>query len=137
VGAFGTVLSSTDGGLSWTVVGSPVGESLLDVAAVDASHMWMCGQNGRIVRFVGWGSSGPDWDVQTSNTTATLNGIHFVDPLRGWVVGTTGALLHTEDGGATWVPATSNTGVTLNDVLFRNPDDAWIVGSNGFIQHFH
>jgi photosystem II stability/assembly factor-like uncharacterized protein len=137
VGSFGVVLYTDDGGNTWTGVGSPVGDSLFDVAAVDATHMWMCGQNGRIASFAGWGPLGANWTVQDSSSIATLNGIDFVDSQRGWAVGTTGALLHTEDGGASWLPAVSGTTVTINDILFRNPDDAWAVGSTGFIQRFH
>lgn len=137
VGSAGVVLYTSDGGLSWTSTGSPVGDALFDVATVDPTHMWMCGQNGRIVTFTGWDALGATWVVQNSNSIATLNSIDFVDTQRGWAVGTTGALLRTEDSGATWVPAVSSTTVTINDILFRNPDDAWAVGSNGFIQRFH
>jgi photosystem II stability/assembly factor-like uncharacterized protein len=42
------------------------------------------------------------WQMQTSNTTADLRGIHNVGNGVAWASGTNGTVLRTEDGGAVW-----------------------------------
>ena len=42
---------------------------------------------------------GVTWTPQLSNSTPGLNGIHFVDALRGWAVGDAGKIIHTSNGG--------------------------------------
>jgi photosystem II stability/assembly factor-like uncharacterized protein len=39
------------------------------------------------------------WSPQVSNSAQNLNGVWFVDPLRGWAVGDGGRILHTAKGG--------------------------------------
>ena len=47
-------------------------------------------------------SSLAQWQIQTSNTTADLRGIHSVGNGIAWASGTNGAILRTEDGGNLW-----------------------------------
>ncbi len=42
------------------------------------------------------------WDLETSNTTADLRGIHSVGNGVAWASGTHGTVLRTEDGGYVW-----------------------------------
>lgn len=35
-------------------------------------------------------------------TSYTLNGVKFVSPDKGWLVGQAGTIFYTEDGGKTW-----------------------------------
>jgi photosystem II stability/assembly factor-like uncharacterized protein len=42
------------------------------------------------------------WQMQTSNTTASLRGIHNVGGGVAWASGTNGTVLRTEDGGYVW-----------------------------------
>src|SRR3954471_4126277 len=51
---------------------------------------WLCGP--------GWGQ----WEMQTSNTTADLRGIHAIGNGVAWASGTNGTILRTEDGGYVW-----------------------------------
>jgi photosystem II stability/assembly factor-like uncharacterized protein len=39
------------------------------------------------------------WSPQVSNSAQGLNDVWFVDPLRGWAVGTGGRIVHTSKGG--------------------------------------
>src|SRR5262249_59363131 len=48
----------------------------------------------------------PEWTAQTSGSLAKLSGVFFIDRDRGWVVGSNGTLLVTENGGARWSPPT-------------------------------
>jgi photosystem II stability/assembly factor-like uncharacterized protein len=65
---------------------------------------------------------------------AKLSGVFFVDRDRGWVVGSNGALLATEDGGAKWRRQTlpeRQRNEMLNDVWFFNPDRGLLLGEYG------
>lgn len=42
---------------------------------------------------------GVTWTPQLSNSTPGLNGVYFVDGLRGWAVGDAGKIVHTSNGG--------------------------------------
>lgn len=59
---------------------------------------------------------------------ATLRGVTFVDPDRGWAVGDLGVILHTTDGGDTWSHQLSGTTHTLSSVIFLNAERGFAAG---------
>ncbi len=54
------------------------------------------------------------WETVSIPTSGNLNHIHFVDSLTGWVVGDSGTIMFTEDGGISWNYQISNT---VNDII--------------------
>jgi photosystem II stability/assembly factor-like uncharacterized protein len=66
-----------------------------------------------------------------------LNGVFFLpgQAQLGWAVGVRGAILHTENGGATWQPQASGVSVGLTSVAFATPQEGWAVGFSGTILH--
>ncbi|UCH78512.1 MAG: M20/M25/M40 family metallo-hydrolase [Candidatus Coatesbacteria bacterium] len=52
---------------------------------------------------------------------------------RGWVVGASGLILRTDDGGGRWTIQESGTEEELVDVFFVNASRGWIVGANGTV----
>ena len=81
-----------------------------------------------------WPVSQP-WEQQPSGTTENLNSVSFVTPESGWAVGSSGTILHTEDGGRTWNKQISGTSEWLASVTFATPQSGWVVGSKGVILH--
>lgn len=73
------------------------------------------------------------WVQQNSGVGVNLNGVHFVSPTKGWVVGASGTILSTTDGGSTWTKVTSPTSNNLNKIWFADSLDGWITGDNGTI----
>ncbi|MBO0861377.1 MAG: hypothetical protein J2P21_23385 [Chloracidobacterium sp.] len=77
-----------------------------------------------------------EWSGQSSGALAKLYGVFFADRDRGWVVGSGGALLATEDGGAKWrrkaLPERQGN-ETLNDVWLFNPDRGLLLGEYGLV----
>jgi photosystem II stability/assembly factor-like uncharacterized protein len=67
------------------------------------------------------------WVKQDSSTFAWLHAVFFVDAQRGWAVGSKGALLRTEDGGAHWTLRARPTEDALQDVFFTDAQTGWIV----------
>jgi photosystem II stability/assembly factor-like uncharacterized protein len=45
---------------------------------------------------------GINWRPQKSGVLSRLSGVFFIDPQRGWAVGSNGTLIATEDGGRVW-----------------------------------
>jgi photosynthesis system II assembly factor YCF48-like protein/putative zinc finger protein len=56
------------------------------------------------------------WAVVPSNVTVDLYNLAFFDASEGWIVGQSGTVLHTTDGGKTWTSVTSPTATDLVQV---------------------
>ena len=76
---------------------------------------------------------GTSWQLQDARTQSELIHLDFVDDKHGWIVGTQGAILHTDDAGETWTPQASQTKLTLYHVDFRNEKHGLAVGEHGTI----
>jgi hypothetical protein len=59
--------------------------------------------------------------------------LEFLDRNRGWVVGTSGTILHTTNGGDDWNLQSTASGRILNAVAFTDANHGCIAGSNGCI----
>ena len=74
------------------------------------------------------------WDLLTSGTDVTLNGVDFINPDTGIVVGDQGLIMKTTDGGLTWeTKVPSGFGPNLNDVRIVSETKAFAVGSSGVL----
>jgi photosystem II stability/assembly factor-like uncharacterized protein len=73
------------------------------------------------------------WIQQNSNTTKTLRSICFIDENTGFVVGDSGTILKTMDGGSIWTPINSGIVNDFNSIDFPNTDIGFIVGDDGVI----
>ena len=76
----------------------------------------------------------PEWAAQSSGALAKLSGVFFVDRDHGWVAGSNGTLLSTEDGGAKWLRQTlpeRQRNEALNDVWFFNSGRGLLLGEYG------
>lgn len=65
------------------------------------------------------------WELVPIPTSKNLNSEYFIDSLTGWVVGDSGIILHTHDGGHNWEFQESNTNNDIIDVFFLNQDYGW------------
>ncbi len=65
------------------------------------------------------------WETIDVPSTQNLHSIHFVDSLYGWVVGDSGTIIHTSDGGDSWVLQDSQTENEIVDVFFLNKNLGW------------
>jgi photosystem II stability/assembly factor-like uncharacterized protein len=81
----------------------------------------------------GEGTQG-EWKlVHENQNDIYYHGLHFIDQSDGWVVGESGRLLHTNDGGNSWNIQESGTNVSLKCVLFANAQMGWIGGADNSI----
>lgn len=118
-GAFGALLRSTDGGLTWDMVSIewPALDSdqmgiephLYDVRVTDAGVVLVVGEYGVVLRS---NNGGEDWSV-VHRGDASMFAIEIWDDGRGYAVGQNGVILHTRDLGVTWERQETNTKTNL------------------------
>ncbi len=79
-------------------------------------------------------SSAQGWFPQSSGVSSTLRGVHFTSNNVGTVVGNSGTILRTTNGGTTWTLQTSGTSSTLYAVFFTDANTGTAVGASGTIR---
>lgn len=68
-----------------------------------------------------------DWTKQNSGTLAWLRSVYFINENKGWVVGSNGTLLTTEDGGENWKQAKKIIEDNIRDVYFLDSQNGWLL----------
>jgi photosystem II stability/assembly factor-like uncharacterized protein len=145
-GEFGTLVATSDGGATWEKRNVGVEKTLFAVAFATPEKGWAVGIDGLILRTV---DAGRSWTVQRGATEGgSVEDIGFQDTLKnpgfygvqvrgqsGVVVGDTGTLLTTSDGGETWaqheLPEKQRL-IWMRDVSLDAASHGFIVGARGF-----
>lgn len=74
------------------------------------------------------------WGLQYENKdNITYYAIHFTDENNGWIVGYSGTIKKTSDGGDTWKSQLSGVQSNLWDVCFINNQTGWVCGADNTI----
>ena len=136
VGEFGVILTSSDGGLTWSGQDSPVESSLFGVPFTDQQHGWAVGLESTLLVTVDGGISWKKQEVQTPNGFALALYDVQVRGNYGWAVGDNGFLLNSKDAGATWQLV--HVPVQMGSTWFRSvsllPDGrGLVVGAKGLV----
>jgi photosystem II stability/assembly factor-like uncharacterized protein len=132
VGDNGTILRTTDGGVTWKAQSSGTTNSLWAVTFMDAKTAIVVGNSGTILRST---DTGMTWTPLPTDTRATLWGISFADAKTGIVVGDRGAVLRTVEGGVTWKTLHDNNDGGflggLRGIFLTGPNSGTAVGGQG------
>jgi photosystem II stability/assembly factor-like uncharacterized protein len=102
VGEFGTILTTADGGKTWSAQKSPVETTLFGVSFTDASNGFATGIEQVLLRTTDGGAT---WNkVKVPGHKGFVLGLYdvAVQGKVGWVIGDSGLLLRTTDGGDSW-----------------------------------
>ena len=71
----------------------------------------------------------PQWFRHNSIPVSTdLDRITFIDSFHGWILGDSGTILHTSDGGGTWEIQHCPAGAEFGDICMIDSLNGWIVG---------
>ena len=143
VGESGLILHTNDGGESWHRQPCNVSLSLMCVRFLDRSKGFAVGADGTILRTVDGGLSWKivdfDWMsflpmelLDAGILSINLYDIIFINKTSGWIVGDSGTILHSEDGGRKWRIAHVGLLPHLYSISFVNDKEGWAVGQNGF-----
>ena len=130
VGWGGTILHSTDGGVSWQRQDADASGILEGVYFINEQKGWVVGHEGVILHTE---DGGENWEVQSNGTDASLMGVGFANEMVGWAVGNQGTILITRDGGQSWSAEESGVETVLQRVRVLDVDHVWAAGEGGVI----
>jgi photosystem II stability/assembly factor-like uncharacterized protein len=131
VGDSGSIVRSTNNGLTWSNQAITTTKRLWAVSFSDANNGTAVGDSGFIIRTTNGGSN---WTTQTSGTSDILIGVSFVDANIGTAVGASGTILRTTNGGANWTPQTSLPTASFNGVFFVDAMNGFAAAAAGVVR---
>ena len=138
VGAEGVILTSTDGGRTWTRdrLAQRGDLSWYDLFSIrfagDGQTGYIGGEHGIILRT---SDGGGHWSEQKTGTQELIFRVVPIDKQHAVAAGSNGLLMWTDDGGQTWHSQTFKNGITFFDVAFTDPNNGWAVGEFATIAH--
>jgi uncharacterized protein (TIGR03437 family) len=138
----GTIINTTDGGVTWSNQDPGVTVALSGLFFLNASQGWAVGDNGTIVRTT---DGGAHWTQEPVDTGDSFVSVFFTDAQNGWAASYTpiqywdflgdfvdwqASIWHSTDGGQTWshqtVPASA---MLLKRVFFVNATTGFAAGT--------
>ena len=128
-GGNGTMLRTTDGGATWSLLSSGTTNDLFGVSMPDASQAVAVGANGAILTTASGGTSWTDHSV----VGQTLRSVRHLTSTTVVAVGDGGRILRSTDSGANWTTPASPTTNSLFGLSFANASAGMAVGGNGTI----
>jgi len=137
----GSILATTDGGVTWTNQDPGVTVSLNGLFFLNVTQGWAVGDNGTILRTT---DGGAHWTQQPVASADSFASVSFTDALNGWAASYTpikywdaigdymdwdAAIWHSTDGGQSWarqtIPASASI---LKRIVFVNPNTGFAAG---------
>jgi photosystem II stability/assembly factor-like uncharacterized protein len=129
VGDAGSVVTSTDGGASWSDQPSGTNSELLGVSCPSAT-CYAVGSRGTILKSRDGGAS---WHDLNSATDNLLSDISCADGSNCVAIGNFGTILTTDDGGAIWTAADAGITNYLSGVTCATTSHCLAVGQGGTV----
>jgi photosystem II stability/assembly factor-like uncharacterized protein len=129
----GSILKTTDGGVSWNklnvIVNAPSG-----ICFLNDNLGFVVGYGGEIIKTTNGGTS---WITLPIGTSDWLMDVFFIDQNVGVAVGGwNGTILHTTNGGSNWTVTEIGLNILLSGVIFTDINTGYSVGyqidSHGF-----
>jgi photosystem II stability/assembly factor-like uncharacterized protein len=132
-GTMGTVLKSTDRGLSWSMSHPQEDLAWNDIVVAPDGKIWVVGEFGRMQRSADDGAS---WqEVEAPTAGSSLMAIAFSDPQHAFAVGLSGGVVYSADGGDSWAAVENVTQAHFFDIEWDGQRFA-AVGDNGTLASF-
>ena len=129
-GGCGTILKTSDGGLSWDIIPGVTTNELSSVFFTNSATGYIAGNNGTILKTI---DAGLSWSPLPSGTTNYLSSVYFADENTGYAVGDAGTILKTVNGGTNWITESSGTNQHLKSIYFPSSNVGYAVGTVGTI----
>ena len=145
VGGSGALISTRDGGKTWTVMRRPTEDALRDIYFADEERGWLVCERSiyllkekdeprtYLLKTVDGGATWRRVNVTVRDVDARLVRALFTTEGRAWAFGEAGALYTTRDGGGTWFRQRVPTQHLLLGGDFLNAAEGWLVGAGGVV----
>ena len=131
VGDTGTILKTTDAGMTWSLLTSGITNALHDVYFFDATQGVAVGEQGRILRTTDGGAA---WQRVTSGVADTLRSVSF-SGVNGISGGDSQTILYSTDAGASWQISQSGFfGGGFPGAQMLSPTEGFVGGQNSIFQ---
>lgn len=125
VGEAGTVLTTTDGGVTWQGLRSGTDLTLSKVLFTNAQEGWIVASNGQLLKT---SDGGAHWTLVSSGLTNGIYLFNAADSNTAWIQGQSSEIVATTNGGQSWARfGNANTYLYMRAVV--NATTAW--GSAG------
>lgn len=135
VGAYGTVVRSTDAGATWQVLDAEIDnpdEFHLNALATDGEVIYLAGEQGLLFRSDDQGASFVAIDPPYEGSYFGL----FVDAnSRLWAFGLRGNVFYSDDQGASFAPIRLSNRVNINAAANAADGGIYLVGNAGMVAH--
>ncbi len=128
-GRFGTIMHTSDGGLTWNRQASGSTFTLSGICFADPKNGWAVGNAGTILHT---GDGGETWEKQESPVNTFHMDVIFFDSQNGLIVSERTNILATKDGGKSWEVQYSDEDYILKAVSFCDVSHGWAVGEAGY-----
>lgn len=134
-----TIIKTTDGGNSWSLVYEDLGYWLKSIFFVNQNIGYAVGENGVVLKTLDGGNMWNKVDLPSSISQRNFNDVYFVDENIGWIVGgnksndSNSTIAKTANGGADWEILIDQLGGELNKIEFASPSLMLTVGDKSKI----
>jgi photosystem II stability/assembly factor-like uncharacterized protein len=125
VGGAGTIIKTTDGGISWVSQNSGTNADLYSVYFVDLNTGWTVGSGGgTILKTTNGGTS---WSSQGSQNYDPLYSVFFINSSTGWISGEDNTILKTTNGGTDWIFQQGTFPKSVRSIYFTDENNGCAV----------
>jgi photosystem II stability/assembly factor-like uncharacterized protein len=142
IGDRGIIHTTQDNGGEWLPQNPKLSDNISDIFFRSRDEGWLVTTSATGSRILKSVDGGENWELvhqlvvdpgTRSSDVPILYSLAFPNKKQGWVVGDSGRILHTEDGGKSWRRQESGTQDELVHVRFINDRRGWVVGGKGII----
>ncbi len=126
-GNSGSIIRTTDGGVAWQSFSTGI-VGLTGVHFTDNNNGWAVGFTIKKTT-----DGGVTWNTVNYGNSGSLKDVFFVDPSRGWIVGSNSIIYKTTDGGSNWTSLSSSFPPFTNftTVFFTDQNNGMLLAWNG------
>jgi photosystem II stability/assembly factor-like uncharacterized protein len=125
VGDAGTIMKSTDGGLSYDLINFSTHENFSAVEFFDENSGLVAGSSGLILIT---SDGGTGWSQVDVGITGNFTEMCFSDSNTAWLITDDGIILKSMDYGDSWQVAYSSNSMKFSSISFVDEDYGWVAG---------
>jgi photosystem II stability/assembly factor-like uncharacterized protein len=136
VGQAGTIIYTKDGGSNWLMPTTNPAEVTLNAVYMthpDTAFIAGSYQSESGYMHMKTTDGGVTW-IKISGPYNPGNDLKFVNSKEGWMIGGSGNIYYTNNGGQNWFEQNTETSQTLYAISMADADNGWAVGSAGVMQ---